>query len=55
MAKKPEIDERTLQTMAALVGTPPKPHGEMKVGKPRAKRAKSPQKKAPRRYHSIIP
>jgi hypothetical protein len=41
MAKKPDIDEGTLQTMAALVRTPPKPHDQMKLGKPKGKSKKS--------------
>jgi hypothetical protein len=28
--------------MAALVGQPPKPHDQMKLGKPRGEKAKSP-------------
>lgn len=35
MAKKPNLDEPTLRIMERMVRMPPKPHGEMKVGKPR--------------------
>ncbi len=42
---KPALDDATLRTMAALVRQPPKPHDQMKVGKPRAKKAKSPGKR----------
>ena len=41
----PDEMEDTKRIMAALVRQPPKPHEDMKLGKPRAKRAKSPQQK----------
>jgi hypothetical protein len=41
-SKKLDMDDPTLRTMAALVRQPPKPHEQMKLGKPRANRAKSP-------------
>jgi hypothetical protein len=49
MAKKPDVDERTLPTMAALVRMPPKPHDQMKLGKPKAKPKKSPAKRQEKR------
>jgi hypothetical protein len=33
--KNPELDEGVLSIMGALVRMPPKPHEEMKLGKPR--------------------
>jgi hypothetical protein len=42
---KPQVDEATLRTMEALLKQPPKPHDEMKLGKPRGKKAKSPAKR----------
>jgi hypothetical protein len=51
MAKvpKPDLDETTLRIMGVLGRMPPKPHSEMKLGKPRGKPGKSPgaEKKAP--------
>ena len=41
MAEKPNIDELTLRTMRALLQASPKRHNEMKLGKPRGKKAKS--------------
>jgi hypothetical protein len=35
---KPQVDENTLRTMEALLRQPPKPHGEMKIGKRKAKK-----------------
>jgi hypothetical protein len=45
MAKNPNEMERTKLLMAALVRQPPKPHEEMKIGKPKGKTAKSPRKR----------
>lgn len=42
MAKRPKLDEATLRIMERMVNMPPKPHDEMKVGKRKASRAKSP-------------
>jgi hypothetical protein len=33
MAKKPDLDEATLQIARRMLNTAPKPHDEMKVGK----------------------
>jgi hypothetical protein len=44
--KPPEIDEATRRIMGALVRMPPKPHDEMKLGKPRGKSEKKPPRKA---------
>jgi hypothetical protein len=41
MAKSPEIDEETKRIMGALVRMLPKPHDQMKLGKPRGKPSKS--------------
>jgi hypothetical protein len=43
---KPQIDENTLRTMQELLRQPPKPHAEMKLGKPRNKKAASLKRKA---------
>jgi hypothetical protein len=43
---KPQVDEATLKTMEALLRQPPKQHSEMKLGKPRKKKAGSPKRKA---------
>jgi hypothetical protein len=51
MAEKPNLDENTLRTMQELLRQPPKQHSEMKLGKPRGKKAKSP-KRAPRKSPS---
>jgi hypothetical protein len=37
--------DKTKKLMGALVRQPPKPHDEMKIGKPRTKKAKSPARK----------
>lgn len=42
MAKKPELDEPTRQLAERLLKMPPKSHDEMKVGKTKANRPKSP-------------
>jgi hypothetical protein len=39
MSDKPQIDENTLRTMQELVRQLPKQHSEMKLGKPRNKKA----------------
>jgi hypothetical protein len=45
MAKSPDqLDDETKRIMAALVRMPPKPHDQMKLGKPRVKKTKSPEK-----------
>ena len=46
MAKKPNLDEATVEIARRMLSTPPRPHEEMKIGKPR-KKAKA--KVAPRR------
>jgi len=43
---KPQVDENTLRTMEALLRQPPKRHDEMKLGKPRNKKAPAKRKKA---------
>jgi hypothetical protein len=44
MARKPGLDETTVEIARRMLSTPPKPHDEMKIGKPgkkaRKKRAK---------------
>jgi hypothetical protein len=42
---KPQVDENTLRTMQELLRQPPKHHDEMKLGKPRGKKAKSPKRR----------
>jgi hypothetical protein len=42
---KPQVDENTLRTMEALLRQPPKPHDQMKLGKPRGKKAASPKRR----------
>jgi len=37
--------DQAKNVMSALVRTPPKPHEEMKIGKPREKKPKSPRRK----------
>jgi hypothetical protein len=39
MTDNPRVDENTLRTMRELLRQPPKPHSEMKLGKPRGKQA----------------
>ena len=41
-AHKPDLDEPTLRIMERMIRMPPKPHENMKVGKPKAKPKKSP-------------
>jgi hypothetical protein len=43
MTNKPQVDENTLRTMQALLRQPPKTHYEMKLGKPKGKKAASPK------------
>jgi hypothetical protein len=40
--QKPDLDEATLRIAERMLNMPPKPHKEMKLGKPRTKKAKSP-------------
>jgi hypothetical protein len=40
-----EAAERRDATLLRMLKMPPKPHSEMKLGKPRAKKAKSPSRK----------
>jgi hypothetical protein len=49
MSDKPQVDENTLRTMEALLHQPPKQHSEMKLGKPRGKKAASPKRKPRKR------
>jgi hypothetical protein len=44
MANKPHVDEATLRVMRKLVRQPPKPHDQMKLGKPKGKKATPPRK-----------
>ena len=44
MAKESDSLESTKRLMGALVSMKPKPHEEMKIGKAKAKKAKSPAK-----------
>jgi hypothetical protein len=44
MGKAPNDMDQLKQIMGALVRMPPKPHDEMKLGKPRGKARKSPAK-----------
>jgi hypothetical protein len=46
MSDKPQVDADTLKTMEALLRQPPKQHSEMKLGKPRGKKAASPKRPA---------
>jgi hypothetical protein len=41
-----ETAERRDATLLRMLKTPPKPHSEMKLGKPKAKKAKSPSRKS---------
>jgi hypothetical protein len=45
MTDKPQVDENTLRTMQELLRQPPKPHAEMKIGKPKAKKVANPRKR----------
>jgi hypothetical protein len=45
MAKKPDLDDATIQIARRMLGTPPKPHEEMKIGKSKASRGKSPKRR----------
>jgi len=50
MTNKPQVDENTVRTMQELLRQPPKRHDEMKLEKPRKKRAKlSPAPKRPKK------
>lgn len=42
MADKSLVDDKTLHVMRELLRQPPKPHDQMKLGKPRVKRRESP-------------
>jgi len=48
MTKIPGDIEGTKSLMASLVRMKPKPHEEMKIGKPAKKARKKPAKKSPR-------
>jgi hypothetical protein len=41
MAKKPDLDAPTLRIMKRMMNMLPKPHEEMKLGKPKGKSKKS--------------
>ena len=45
MNDKPQVNEDMLRTMQALLRQPPKPHDQMKIGKPRGKKAAIPKRK----------
>ncbi len=45
MSSKPQVDDNTLRTMQELLRQPPKPHDQMKLGKPRGKKPASPKRK----------
>jgi hypothetical protein len=47
-SKKPDLDEATLRIARRMLSMPPKPHDEMKIGNPRASRAKSPGARNPK-------
>jgi hypothetical protein len=36
-SKKPDLDDATIQIARRMLGTPPKPHSEMKIGKKKKK------------------
>ena len=44
MPKKLDLDDATVAVMKRMLGAPPKPHNEMKVGRP--KKEKKPSVKA---------
>lgn len=44
-APKPDLDDATLRIMKRMVNMPPKPHEEMKLGKPTGKRKVSPKRR----------
>jgi hypothetical protein len=46
MTNTPHVDENTLRTMQELLHQPPKPHDQMKLGKPRGKKLVSPKRAA---------
>jgi hypothetical protein len=37
MVKKPELDDETVRIARRMLSTPPKPHGDMKIGARKAK------------------
>ncbi len=45
MTDKPQVDAGTLRTMRELLRQSPKPHEQMKLGKPRGKKPGSPKRK----------
>jgi hypothetical protein len=51
MAKKPDLDEPTLQLMERMLRMPPKPHDEMKLGKKRKVGPKGMSKKMKQKGH----
>ncbi len=38
VSKKPDLDDATVNIMKRLLAMPPKPHDDMKVGRPKAKK-----------------
>jgi hypothetical protein len=48
MARKPDLDEATLQIAQRMLNTPPRPHEEMKLGNSKRDALKQ-QKKTSRR------
>lgn len=44
--KKPKLDATTIDVLKHVLAMPPKPHGEMKVGRPANKAKRGPKDRA---------
>ena len=43
-AKKPDLDEATIDVVKRMLEMPPKPHGDMKVDRPASTKKRGPKK-----------
>ena len=46
MTKKPKLDDATMRVLKKMLAMPPKPHDEMKVGRPANSKKRGPKGRA---------